>query len=416
MVARSRSVAAGLKALRPNGERKSHGSNASLFQPSCLNVIRCHVILFHYTRNLTRILVQTPSRSYEVLIERGLLGSTGAALRDLISPGARVFALSAPPIRKHYGNLLRKSFAKSDHKFELFTMPDGETSKTLAELQKLAVKMVRYGADRTSVLLALGGGVVGDVGAFLASIFMRGIPVVQIPTTLLAQVDSSVGGKTGVNLKSGKNLLGTFHQPLAVLADPDVLKTLPEREYRSGLFEAMKYGVIRNPAIFELMESNSNALLRRDGAILETLITECIRVKAEVVSVDERENGERRILNFGHTIGHALEAETNYRRLLHGEAVGWGMIAASMIGASMQITDSQTAQRIYALVLAYGPLPKVPVDSRSVMKRLLSDKKTVRGIPHFVLPTAIGKVEVVNNVPARTAIQAIKEIRYLSKA
>ena len=205
----------------------------------------------------------------------------------------------------------------------------------------------------------------GDVAAFLASIFMRGIPVVQIPTTLLAQVDSSVGGKTGVNLKAGKNLLGTFHQPLAVLADPDVLKTLPEREYRSGLFEAMKYGVIRNPAIFELMETNCNALLRRDGALLETLITECIRVKAEVVSADERESGERRILNFGHTIGHALEAETNYRRLLHGEAVGWGMIAAALIGASMQITDPQTAQRIYELVFAYGPLPKLPVEGRA---------------------------------------------------
>ena len=351
-----------------------------------------------------------------MLIERGLLGSTAAVLRDRIPASARVFALTAPPIRKHYGNALRKSFAKSGHQFELFTMPDGETSKTLAELEKLAAKLVRYGADRHSVLLALGGGVVGDVGAFLASIFMRGIPVVQIPTTLLAQVDSSVGGKTGVNLKAGKNLLGTFHQPLAVLADPDVLKTLPEREYRSGLFEAMKYGVIRNPAIFELMESNSNALLRRDGPLLEKLITECIRVKAEVVSADERESGERRILNFGHTIGHALEAETNYRRLLHGEAVGWGMIAAAMIGASMQFTDTAATQRILDLVFAYGPLPKLPVDSRSVMKRVFADKKTVGGVPHFVLPTGIGKVEVVNNVPQRTAIQAIKEIRYLSKA
>jgi len=249
---------------------------------------RARPSLFRYTSSLNRIAVQTPSRPYEVLIERGLLGSTAATLRDMIAPGARVFALTSPPVRKHYGNLLRKSFAKSGHKFELLVMPDGERWKTLSQLEKLAAKMMRHGADRQSVLLALGGGVVGDVGAFLASIFMRGIPVVQIPTTLLAQVDSSVGGKTGVNLKAGKNLLGTFHQPLAVLADPDVLKTLPEREYRSGLFEAMKYGVIRNPAIFEMMESNSNALLRRDGAPLETLITECIRVKAEVVSADER--------------------------------------------------------------------------------------------------------------------------------
>ncbi len=351
-----------------------------------------------------------------MVIERGLLPSCARALGDVIPEGAQIFALTAPPIGKRYAGVLRKSFAKSGYKFDLLVMPDGERSKTLGELEKLAIKLLKHGADRHSVIVALGGGVVGDVGAFLASVFMRGIPVVQIPTTLLAQVDSAIGGKTGVNLKAGKNLLGTFHQPLAVLADPDVLKTLPEREYRSGLFEAMKYGVIRNPAIFELMESNSNALLRRDGTLLERLITECVRVKADVVSADERESGERRILNFGHTIGHALEAETNYTSLLHGEAVGWGMIAAAMIGASMQITDSRTAQRIYQLVLAYGPLPKLPVDPRSVMKRLLSDKKTVGGVPHFVLPTALGKVDVVNNVPARTAIQAIKAIRYLSKA
>jgi 3-dehydroquinate synthase len=245
---------------------------------------------------------------------------------------------------------------------------------------------------------------------------MRGIPVVQIPTTLLAQVDSAIGGKTGVNLKSGKNLLGTFYQPLAVLADPDVLATLPEREYRSGLFEAMKYGVIRNPAIFELMEANRDALLRRDGALLETLITECIRVKADVVSADERESGERRILNFGHTIGHALEAETDYKQFLHGEAVGWGMIAATMIGATMQMTDSLTAQRIIGLVRAYAPLPRVEVNSEGIVRRLLSDKKTVGGVPHFVLPTGIGKVEVVNSVSTQAVIEAVEEIKKLSEA
>jgi 3-dehydroquinate synthase len=364
---------------------------------------------------LIRIPVQTPSRSYEVLVERGLLRSSAAALRDLVPHDARIFALTAPPIRKHWGTTLRKSFSKAGRKIETVVMPDGERAKTLPQLEKLAEKLVSLGADRRSVLLALGGGVVGDVGAFLASVFMRGIPVVQIPTTLLAQVDSAIGGKTGVNLKAGKNLLGTFHQPLAVLADPDVLATLPEREYRSGLFEAMKYGVIRNPAIFEMMESQHDALLRRDGALLEKLIAECIRVKAEVVSADERESGERRILNFGHTIGHALEAETNYRRLLHGEAVGWGMIAASVIGKEMQVTDAATAQRIIALVQAYGPLPKVNVDGRRILKRLLADKKTVGGVPHFVLASGIGKVVVVNNVPPRCVIQAVKEIAGRSK-
>jgi len=349
-----------------------------------------------------------------VLVERGLLRSSAAALREIIPPDARVFALTSPPIRKHWAGTLRKSFSQAGRKIEIIVMPDGERAKTLPQLEKLAAKLVSQGADRRSVLLALGGGVVGDVGAFLASIFMRGIPVVQIPTTLLAQVDSAIGGKTGVNLKAGKNLLGTFHQPLAVLVDPDVLATLPEREYRSGLFEAMKYGVIRNPAIFELMEAKRDALLRRDGALLEQLIGDCIRVKAEVVSADERESGERRILNFGHTIGHALEAETNYRRLLHGEAVGWGMIAASVVGKETGLTDAATAKRIIALVQAYGPLPKVSVDGKRVLKRLLSDKKTVGGVPHFVLASGIGKVEVVSNVPERCVVKAVKKIRSLA--
>ncbi|MGA3054106.1 MAG: 3-dehydroquinate synthase [Candidatus Korobacteraceae bacterium] len=365
---------------------------------------------------MTRIPVHTPSRSYEVLVERGLLRSAAAALGPTMPLDWRVFVVTQAPVRKHWGGVLRKSFSKAGRKVEIIQMPDGERSKTLSQLEKLASKLVSRGADRRSVILALGGGVVGDVAGFLASVFMRGIPVVQIPTTLLAQVDSAIGGKTGVNLKSGKNLLGTFYQPLAVLADPDLLATLPEREYRSGLFEAMKYGVIRNPAIFELMDSNRDAFVRRDGALLETLITECIRVKAEVVSADERESGERRILNFGHTIGHALEAETDYKQFLHGEAVGWGMIAATLIGAEMQVTDSLTAQRIIGLVRAYAPLPRVEVNSEGIAKRLLSDKKTVGGVPHFVLPTEIGKVEVVNTVPERAVIHAVEEIKKLSEA
>jgi 3-dehydroquinate synthase len=363
---------------------------------------------------LIRIPVQTPSQSYEVLIEPGLLRSAAATLRDLIPPSARVFALTAPPVQKHWAGVLKKSFAKAGRKIEIIVMPDGERSKTMTELQKLAEKLVKLGADRHSVLLALGGGVVGDVAGFLASIFMRGIPMVQIPTTLLAQVDSAIGGKTGVNLKAGKNLLGTFHQPLAVLVDSEMLSTLPEREYRSGLFEAMKYGVIRNPAIFELMESQRDALLRREEAVLETLIADCIRVKAEVVSRDEREGGERRILNFGHTIGHALEAETNYRRLLHGEAVGWGMIAACKIGTGIGVTDDETAQRVIRLVESYGPLPKVSVDGKRIVQRLASDKKAVGGVPHFILATAVGRVEVVNTVSSRSVIQAVNSIRTAS--
>jgi len=351
-----------------------------------------------------------------VLVERGLLRSTGSALRGILPDKAPVFLLTSPPIRKHWAGPLRKSLRKAGHPVEMLVMPDGERAKTLAQLEKLGDELVSRGADRHSLLVALGGGVVGDVGGFLASLFMRGIPVIQVPTTLLAQVDSAIGGKTGVNLSAGKNLLGTFHQPLAVVADPDVLATLPEREYRSGLFEAMKYGVIRNPAIIELMEENRAPLLRRRSELLETLIAECIRIKADVVSGDERESGERRILNFGHTVGHALEAETGYRRLLHGEAVGWGMIAACMIGLSMEIMDEATAKRVIALVLSYGPLPNIDVSPKGVFKRLLSDKKSVGGVPHFVLAPAIGQTEVVNKVPPEYVIGAVKNVRRMSKA
>ena len=349
-----------------------------------------------------------------MLIERGLLRSAGAALRDLVPSDTRVFVLTAPPIRKHWASTLREGLSKAGFAVDVLIMPDGERSKNLAQLEKLAETMLKRGADRGAVLVTLGGGVVGDVGGFLASVFMRGIPVVQVPTTLLAQVDSAIGGKTGVNLRAGKNLVGTFHQPLLVLADPDVLATLPEREYRSGMWEAMKYGVIRNPAIFDLMEKHRDAFLNRRGDLLKKLIAECVRIKADVVGADEREGGERRILNFGHTVGHALEAETQYKHFRHGEAVGWGMIAAARIGEQFGITNSAVAQRITDLVLSYGPLPKVKVSAKSIYKRLLTDKKSVAGVPHFVLASSIGKVEITNQVSPKAVIAAIEHIKRLS--
>ena len=315
-----------------------------------------------------------------------------------------------------WGASLIESLRKAGRVAEIISMPEGERAKKLATVEKLTASLVRLGGDRRSVVLALGGGVVGDVGGFLASIFMRGIPVIQIPTTLVAQVDSAIGGKTGVNLASGKNLIGTFYQPLAVLVDPEVLTTLPEREYLSGLFEAMKYGVIRNPAIFELMEARRDAFDRRDVELLKQLVIDCIRVKADVVSADEHEGGERRILNFGHTIGHALESATSYRRFLHGEAVGWGMVAAVIIGREMKITNHATAERIISLVRAYGQLPVVNVRGKRIMNLLQSDKKTMGGVPHFVLATKLGSVEVVNNVPEGVILSAVQEITKVSKA
>jgi 3-dehydroquinate synthase len=256
---------------------------------------------------------------------------------------------------------------------------------------------------------------VGDVTGLLASLYMRGLDVVQIPTTVLAQVDASIGGKTGVNLRAGKNLVGTFHHPRMVLIDPAVLATLPDREFRAGLYEALKCGVIGKPELFHALERVDVKELRRDAAKLEWVIAESVRLKAEVVASDEREHGLRRVLNFGHTIGHALEAETQYRHFLHGEAVAWGMIAAARIAAAVERTDDTSASRIADAVRRLGPLPKVQVPSRNILRLLKSDKKTRDGVVHFVLPREIGKVEVVNDVPERVVLEAMDELRQLSR-
>jgi len=344
------------------------------------------------------------------LVARRLLRTGAEALGNILPEHVKVFVVSSQPILDLWGEELFKTLTQLGRLPIILTIPDGESAKRLKTIEKLASSMVAAGADRRSVVIALGGGVVGDVSGFLASVFMRGIPVVQVPTSLVAQVDSAIGGKTGVNLSSGKNLVGTFYQPLAVLVDPEMLSTLPEREYRSGIFEAMKYGVIRNPAIFELMESQRDAILRRDAEVLERLVMECIRIKADVVSVDERESGERRILNFGHTIGHALEAATRYKHLLHGEAVGWGMIAAAAVGRELSITSEELAARIAALVRAYGPLPPVTTKGKRVLQLLQADKKTVGGVPHFILAKEVGRVEVVNTVGEKVVLKAVAEI------
>jgi 3-dehydroquinate synthase len=225
-------------------------------------------------------------------------------------------------------------------------MPNGERHKKLATVEKLCEQLSLLGADRNSVVIAFGGGVVGDVAGLMASLYMRGIDLVQIPTTVLAQVDASIGGKTGVNLRAGKNLVGTFHHPRVVLIDPAVLSTLPEREFRAGLYEALKCGVIGRPELFLALENVDLKKLRRDPVKLEWIITESVKLKAEVVSSDEHENGLRRVLNLGHTIGHALEAQTDYRHFLHGEAVAWGMIASAKIASAVGLLENNAASRI----------------------------------------------------------------------
>ncbi|HKR27817.1 MAG TPA: 3-dehydroquinate synthase, partial [Acidobacteriaceae bacterium] len=273
--------------------------------------------------NAETIAVKTASAEYPVHVGRGLFGEIAREVSAAKAPG-RVFVLTSPEIWSLWGQQFLAAFPQEAAPTALF-LPAGERYKRIAEVERLAVEMAEAGADRASLLIAFGGGIVGDLGGFLAAIYMRGIEYIQVPTTLLAQVDSSVGGKTGVNLTSGKNLIGSFHHPRTVFADIDVLQTLPERELRAGLFESIKAGIIRDALLFRFMEQNAEAILRRDPEALSHVIAASIRMKADVVGVDERESGLRMILNFGHTIGHAIEAATEYRRLLHGEAIAWGM-------------------------------------------------------------------------------------------
>ncbi len=364
---------------------------------------------------MLRIPVSTPSRSYPALIGSGLLARAGEHLSELVGR-RRVFVVTVPPVRRRWAKVLLQSLAEAGMKAETLEMADGEPFKRLSTLEKLAETLVKQGADRNSTLIALGGGVTCDVTGFLASVYMRGLDVIQIPTTVLAQVDAAIGGKTGVNLRSGKNLLGTFHQPLAVLIDPNLLSTLPSREYRAGLYEALKCGIIGNPRLFRLFEDRRREILDRDPSVIEKVIAESVRLKASVVSADEREGGLRQVLNLGHTIGHALEAETGYSQLLHGEAVAWGMIAATLIALSTGKLNRAAAQRITTAILSLGRLPSMRIKTASVLRRLQSDKKTRQGKVHFILPRQIGTVEIVNDVPTAVVRAAVEEIRTLSIA
>ena len=357
---------------------------------------------------MKRVKVHVAPRPYDVLMERGLLRHAGRELLRLLGKRRRCFVVTVPPVRRLWGSHLDKSLAQAGLRADFLEMGDGETHKKFRTLEGLAEQMVALGADRDSAVIALGGGVVGDVAGFLAAVYMRGIEFVQIPTTLLAQVDASVGGKTGVNLKSGKNLAGAFHQPLAVLIDPNILATLPEREFRAGLYESVKCGVIGDAQLFQFMEENADKILRRDGAALDRVIAASVKLKAKVVAADEREGGIRRILNFGHTLGHALEAETGYKHFLHGEAVAWGMIGATLIARSTGALRASEVERINQAVRRFGPLPVVKVSPKKVLARLVSDKKSRAGQVHFILPKKkIGAVEVVTGIPEGVVLEAI---------
>ncbi len=318
----------------------------------------------------------------------------------------RIFVLTSPEIWSLWSERFLASFPAQERPLVLF-LPAGEQYKRMAQVERLAAEMAAAGADRSSLLIAFGGGIIGDMGGFLAAIYMRGIDYIQMPSTLLAQVDSSVGGKTGANLAVGKNLIGSFHHPLAVFADIDLLQTLPDRELRAGLFESIKAGVIRDPRLFRFMERDAAKILSRDSKALEYVVTASIRMKADVVGIDERENGLRMILNFGHTVGHAIEAVTHYRKLLHGEAVAWGMLAALQLGRMRGTISSAHADRVEHTIFAYGPLPPFRATAEKLIEAASRDKKNRAGVRRFVLPKGIGEAEVVENVTDTELIAAI---------
>ena len=364
---------------------------------------------------MVRIPIQTASASYEAVIEHGLLSRTGAILREVLGGTPPVFVVTVPPVRRRWGRPLLRSLKSAGFTPQFIEMRDGERFKRLATVEALAEKLLKLGADRKAVILAFGGGVVGDVAGMLASVYMRGVKLVQIPTTVQAQLDAAIGGKTGVNLQAGKNLVGTFYQPQIVLIDPATLSTLPPREFRAGMYEALKAGVIGNPELFARLESSSIPALRKDTEFLTWVLAESVRLKAQVVSADEKESDLRRVLNFGHTIGHALEAATAYRTFLHGEAVAWGMIAAAKVSAEIGLCENALYERIAKATGAWGTLPKVTVKTAKALALMQSDKKTEAGSIHFVLPREIAKVEIVKNVPERAIATALAEIRQASR-
>jgi len=340
--------------------------------------------------------VKSSAGPYSIVCGRGALGQAGSLVSRL-GDSTGTFLLSSPRVWKNCGRAVARQFRRAPAPI-LFD--DRESAKRLATIEQISRRLVRAGADRRAILVAIGGGVVGDVAGFAAATYLRGVRLVHIPTTVVAQVDSAIGGKTAVDLPEGKNLVGAFYPPKLVLADPDLLRTLPHREYRSGLYEVIKYGVIADEKLFDYLERNMPAVLRRDAKALDWIIPRSIALKARVVSADERESGLRQILNFGHTLGHALETATNYRRFLHGEAIGWGMIAATLLAVAMGRLDDPSARRVVRVIASVGPLPPIgKIPAERLRPILASDKKARGGKVLWVLPRRIGKTDWGVEIP-----------------
>jgi 3-dehydroquinate synthase len=353
--------------------------------------------------DLARIDVTTRSRDYPVLIDTGLLSRLGAVL-DELRCGPRRFVVSNPTVWRFWGQAVIESLPGAMS----ILVPDGERFKTLATVSRIYDELIRGDADRASVIIALGGGVVGDMAGHAAATFLRGVSFVQVPTTLLAQVDASVGGKVGVNYGDVKNMVGAFHQPHAALIDPSVLTTLPRREFRAGLYEVIKYGMACDRDLFARIRHDLGPLFRREAEALAPVIAHSCRIKAAIVAADEHEAGPRRVLNFGHTIGHALESLTRFHRFLHGEAVGFGMLVAADLAVRRGCLSGEDRQELVSLIGELGPLPPIgDLSAHETVEHVRRDKKILDGRLHLVLPTGIGQARIVSDVSENELTQSL---------
>ena len=352
--------------------------------------------------------VSTPSRSYRISLGDGVLDCASRLLDELRLPEGR-FIVSSPLVWRLHGPRL----ARAAGGVEPILVPDGERFKQLQTVSRIYDALIRAHADRASTLITFGGGVIGDMAGFAAATYLRGIALVHAPTTLLAQVDSAIGGKVGVNHALGKNLIGSFYQPSAVLIDPSVLTTLPRREFRAGLYEVIKYGMASSRVLFDRIARDRSAISARDPRVITDLIAESCRIKAQVVSTDEQEAGPRRVLNFGHTAGHALEAVTRYRRYRHGEAVAYGMLVAADLACSRGALSERDRQALADLIRGLGPLPPIAdVSIGQMLDAMTHDKKMIAGRLHFVLPTAVGASMVVDDVTEAEMTEALSRVGF----
>lgn len=353
--------------------------------------------------------VSLGSRSYEILIGSGLLPGLGSRMRDLKLSG-RCAVLTDSNVGPRFGAAVVKSLKAAGFEPVVVKLPAGETTKSLRNVERCHEALAKERLERKSAVVALGGGVIGDLAGFVAATYLRGVPFVQIPTSLLAQVDSSVGGKTGVNLKAGKNLVGAFYQPRLVLCDMDTLRTLPEREFRSGLAEVIKYGIIQDPELFGLIEDKLPLILRRSPALLARIIARSCEIKADVVSQDETETGLRATLNFGHTLGHAIEAIAGYGKYLHGEAISIGQVLAAELSAMQAGLPAADVARIRSIFDRAGLPTSIRLGTaqrKRLFEAMLRDKKVSAGRIRFVLARAIGKVEWGCEVPSDAIVKCL---------